>query len=220
MNEIYTVNMLKTASICLKKYDFLYNKKIKLPEYNNSAKTGSSLHSLINYHFNGQNVEKLLPVLSGDEMVLWENFLSLNKTTPLESEYSFLVRFDDVWLTGRMDAVFYEDGKIIIADWKTGNFKHKEDEMFQTMFYLYAASVIFLKNGMVRDYSDISMVYYLLKDSSNIKISFNDELFSVFGNCIKKILEKIKFGSYNMCSDIHCEACEYRFICDKDILQK
>lgn len=218
MTEIFTINMLKTASKCLVKYDMLYNKKIRLPEYNNAAKTGSRLHSLINYYFKGQNIEKLLPLLNDDEERLWKSFLALKKATPKESEYTFLVKFDEVWLSGRMDAVFCENGKIIVVDWKTGDFKHDEDEMFQTMFYLYAASEIFIKNATVSDYSDISMVYYLLKSEKQIEIAFNEKLFSEFRNSIKKILEKIKFGSYNMCSDKHCEACEYRNICEKNIL--
>ena len=134
MNEIFTINMLKTASKCLKKYDFLYNQKIRLPEHNTSVNTGSRIHALINYYFKNQNVEKLLSVLDSSEMALWANFLDLKLKNPLESEFSFLVRFEDVWLSGRMDALFFENGKITIADWKTGNFSHNEDEMFQTMF--------------------------------------------------------------------------------------
>ena len=63
MNEIFTINMLKTASKCLKKYDFLYNQKIRLPEHNTSVNTGSRIHTLINYYFKNQNVEKLLSTL-------------------------------------------------------------------------------------------------------------------------------------------------------------
>ncbi len=218
MNEIFTINMLKTASKCLKKYDFLYNQKIRLPEHNTSVNTGSRIHALINYYFKNQNVEKLLSTLDSSEMTLWANFLDLKLKKPLESEFSFLVRFEDVWLSGRMDALFFENGKITIADWKTGNFNHNEDEMFQTMFYLYAASVIFMKNGMVRDFSEISMVYYLLKDKKEIKIDFSSDLFADFENKFKKILEKIKYGRYNSGSHIHCEACEYRNICDRNLL--
>lgn len=218
MNEIFTINMLKTASKCLKKYDFLYNQKIRLPEHNTSVNTGSRIHALINFYLKNQSIEKLLSALDSSEMLLWANFLDLQLKNPRESEFSFLVRFDGIWLSGRMDALFFENGKITIADWKTGNFNHNEDEMFQTMFYLYTASVIFMKNGMVRDFSEISMVYYLLKDKKEIKIDFSSDLFADFENKFKKILEKIKYGRYNSGSHIHCEACEYRNICDRNLL--
>lgn len=218
MNDIFTINMLQIAAKCLKKYDLLYNQKIRLPEFNNFARSGSRLHSLINYYFKGQNIDKLTAALTEDEKRLWQNFLNLNTGMPLHSEYSFFVRFEDVCFTGRMDAVFYNDGKITIADWKTGDFTHGEDEAFQTMFYLYAASVIFSKNGLISDFSDISMIYYLLKVGRQIRIDFDGALFSEFENSFKKILEKIKYGRYNGISHIHCEACEYKNLCGDYLL--
>ncbi len=217
MNEIYTINMLQTASKCLKKYDLLYNKKIRLPDNANFAKTGSRLHSLINYYFKGQNVDKLAGILDENERVLWNNFKNMVPGMPLASEYPFFVRFGDVWLTGRMDAVFFNDGKITIADWKTGNFRHGREESFQTMFYQYAAYVIFLKKAMIYDFSDVSMVYFLLKDGTQLKIDYDEAAFSDFENSFKIILEKIKNGSYNNISHIHCEACEFKNLC-KDYL--
>ena len=204
----------------MKKYDFIYNKKFFLPEFNNFADAGSRLHSLINYYYKGQNIDKLIAILGDDEKIFMDNFIKLGLSAPLCSEYSFFVQFEGVWLTGRMDAIFYSDGKIIIADWKTGNFSHGEDEIFQTIFYLYAASEIFIKKGIVSDFSDISMVYYLLKDSSSIKIDFDETLFCEFKKKLKKILEKINYGRYNSDSHTHCKACEYKNLCKDNLPQE
>ena len=59
MNKTFTINMLKTFKECPQKYEFLYLKKIQLPESAKNTTSGNNIHNLIDFYLKGQEIRKL-----------------------------------------------------------------------------------------------------------------------------------------------------------------
>lgn len=213
MSQTFTINMLKTFDECPKKYEYAYVKKIRIPENSKKTLTGNKLHSLINFHLKKQDIAKLLPLLDEKERLLWENFEKLTLPQYIDSEYSFHVKFSDFWLTGRIDAIFKTERAILIADWKTSDYILNEKEQFQTMFYLYSIYNIYKSKGLINEYRQVSMTYYILSDSLEIKVELSEGLYNEFCEKMNHIIEKINIALFEESPGESCRYCNYRTLC-------
>lgn len=209
----FTVHMLKTFTECPKKYEFAYIKKLRLPEDMKKTLTGNKLHNLINFKLKGQNISKLLPLLDEKELELWKNYETLELGKYIDSEYSFLTRCADVWLSGRIDALFKTYDGILIADWKTSDYILRETDNFQTMFYLYTAYNIFRSKGTIKDFSEVLLTYFVLSDSSQITVQLSQKLYDGFCSEVKESTEKINCGRFDPRESENCKNCSYKTLC-------
>lgn len=214
MNDTFTFNMLKTFAECPKKYEFLYEKKLRLPQHTAGTQTGNNIHNLINYHLKGQNTSKLQTLLNEVEQKLWKNYCSLNLNDCLASEYTFFLKFENAWLTGRIDALLQTDDGYLIADWKTGNFKHDEKEQFQTYFYLFSMFNILSRKNLIYSYSDLSMKYFILTDESQILVKLNERLYNNIHGRLKKLLGEIYKERFLCHFGEQCKSCPYKSFCN------
>ena len=70
----YTLNKLQMYDECPQKYKLCYIDKVHIVEPISKTKTGNNIHALINYYYKGQDIQKLIEVLSPREKLLWHNF--------------------------------------------------------------------------------------------------------------------------------------------------
>ncbi len=170
----FSANMLKTFDDCPIKYDFLYNKKIYLPQKNNNAKIGENVHTLINYYLKKMDTSKFEQNLSKEEEILWKNFKNneILQYDLLKSEYTFNVKLCEYWLTGRVDAMFNDSENYYIVDWKTGNEKHSLTD-YQTCVYFYSIYEILKTKKLVTNEAQLHFKYIYLKHNSNTTFSYN-----------------------------------------------
>ena len=169
-NKTFNAYMLKTFDECQQKFNLLYNMDIRLPSNTSKTLVGDKIHILVNYYLNGKNTSKFEKILSQEELHIFENFKSLEilNTKCWASEYPFSVKLSDYYLTGRVDAVFQNEGKIIIADWKTG--KKQDGVDYQSMIYLFAFYEIFKHKKMNISPENFEFVYFYLGSGEKMVI--------------------------------------------------
>ena len=213
MNKTFTINMLKTFKECPQKYEFLYLKKIQLPESAKNTTSGNNIHNLIDFYLKGQEIRKLENNLNSEEKQLWNNFLNLNLQNCIKSEYPFYVKINEDWLTGRIDALFKTESGYYIADWKTGKFRHTPNEQFQTHIYLYAIYNILNLKKEINSYSNLSMKYFILKDESEILVNLDKTLYNQIDGNLKKTIGEIQEGMFKRNITEYCDCCPYRSFC-------
>lgn len=213
MNNIFTVNMLKTFEECPKKYEFIYIKNMNLPENYKNTESGNNIHNLINFYLKQQPVQKQENLLNTAEKELWKNFLNLNLSNCVKSEYSFFFKAEGIWLNGRIDALFEYNSGYMIADWKTGNFRHNEKEQFQTYFYLYSLYNILKSKKKINSYSDLCMKYFILRNGTEILVNLDDKLYNQIDEKLKIILGKIKKAMFLVNTNEHCKCCPFEKFC-------
>lgn len=208
--------MLKTFEDCPQKYKFMYVDNMRFPEPKSSkTDTGVKIHALINYYLMGKDVSKMVIGLDKSDKLLWHNFINspVLKYHFLESEYSFDVKFGTARLTGRVDALFENDGEYVIADWKTGEISD-ENERLQTMFYLCSLYEVYRQKNIAVTYDSFSLRYVLLNTNTSIKIAFTEELYMQYRNKILGLIDKIEAGQNYFCyKSSKCKNCRYLRLC-------
>ncbi len=216
MAETFTINMLKTFKECPKKYEYVYIQKLRLPEDSKKTLTGNKLHSLINFYLKKQDISKLLPLLDDKEKVLWDSFKKLCPDNVIESEYSFNLKFKDIWLTGRIDAIFKDDNKYLIADWKTSGYIRNdgnEKEQLQTAFYLYSLFNIYKEKGLINNFDELSMKYFVLSSGEVLEVTLTEALCNGYEQEIDRLLAKIQSEKTFLKTENDCKYCQYREMC-------
>lgn len=180
--------MIKTFSanslnLFLKSKDEFYKAFVlKIPSLymENYAKSGKKLHALISYKLRGLDVKKIKNTLSDKEKIYWDNIYEneIFKLNTIAVEQSFLVKIDNYWLTGRFDAIFENNEKILVYDWKTGKIPGEDD--LQTLVYLYCASKLYKTDNLC-------VTYVSLADKSEKTFNFKG-----LEPCSTRILDLIK----------------------------
>lgn len=142
MIKVFTSDCFETYQKCPKAYYYKYIKGIRFALKKDTYKLGRSIHSLVYYKLRGHSLDKIGHALDANTQKHWENISSnqllSKKVVCAEWGFDILLK-DDIWLNGRIDAVFEDEGNYIIADWKTGeNLPYAPEEKFQAMIYMYA----------------------------------------------------------------------------------
>ena len=145
---------------------YIYN--LSIYKKDDRAILGQKFHSLICFYIKGFNIEKLLLDLNKEELGYWkklEEILKEKKANFIKTEYSFLTKQElnnkPYYLTGRFDAVYKENDKIIIYDWKTLNLPKDAINDLQTVVYLYCANKIFNTDKITLKYLSIEKLNFL-----------------------------------------------------------
>lgn len=215
-NNTYSLNKLQLFDDCPQKYKLCYIDKVHIIEPINKTKLGNNIHNLINYYFKGQDIKKLLETLTPQEKSLWDNFKisNITKQNCITTEYTFNVKLDTYWLTGRIDALFETNGKYIIVDWKTGENFTAENVKFQTTFYLHCLYEILFTKGLVKEPNDLSIEYINLATNNSTKIEFSQELYLQYKIQILNIINKInETTTFNGNKTDRCKFCKYYRVC-------
>ena len=170
---------------------FIYH--LSLYKKDHRTDLGKKFHSLICAYIKGFDVSKMLLDLKDKEKRTYLNFIDKLKDKKeffIETEYPFLIKEklndENYYLTGRFDAIYKEDDKYIIYDWKTLNLPKNPKDDLQSIVYIYALSKIF-------NTKNIKMRYISLEKLDFIDVLY-DENFS-YKNRIDEIIKKYKITS-------------------------
>ena len=213
-NTTFTAYMMKAFDECPKKFDYIYQQKIQLPTNVKNTEIGEKIHILANYYLNHIDTKNFEKSLSKEEKEIFENFKKneLLNSKLVASEYPFTVKIENYWLTGRIDAIFERDEKIIIADWKTGQ-KSEDENDYQSMIYLYALYVICSQKRTELKPENLEFHYFYLKNNERINIEYSMskmlEQKEFLTNKIKQILS-LPYFLPNRCK---CYTCNFKRLC-------
>ena len=186
----FSVNSLKLLDKSTEEFINKYILHLDFLSYNQNAKSGERLHAMISYYLKGFDITKLANSLNKDEKEILEKSLSLDifkeKEKFIKSEESFLVKYckNDLifYLSGRFDAIFKDEERYTIYDWKLKNIPQNPKDDLQSIVYLYCASKIF-------NTKNIAIKYISLETQQIAEIDFIDE--KAYLDKIFNIIEKL-----------------------------
>ncbi len=149
--DTFSANSLKILDKSLDEFQNKYVYNLSLFKKDKRAQLGQKFHSLICSYIKGFDIKKLLLNLDDTELNYWnklEEILKLKKQYFIKTEYPFLIKDilqsgANYYLTGRFDAIYFENEIYTIYDWKTLNLPKDVENDLQSVVYLYCASKIF-----------------------------------------------------------------------------
>lgn len=203
--------MLKIFEECPQKYKFMYVDKISLPQNKYFFEKGKKIHAIASYYIKGFDVSKLENALNETERKIW-NYLKSTKYFKyefLKSEYQLNMKITEYWIGGRLDALVKDENNYYILDYKTGEIPKNPEFDYQTMIYLLCA------DKKIKNYDSLSFVYLDLKNNSEYKIQFADELKAMYQEKLLKMLKQLDLTTnykQKMLQDNKCN-CDYCKIC-------
>ena len=199
-------NMLKTYEICPRKFYFKYIKNISMPINDEIFEFGKNIHALASYYLKGENIDKMELTLNEKEKVVWEYLKSLKYLSfeVIATEYNLSLKIENTFFGGRLDALVKNDNRYYILDYKTGSAPKNAKFDYQTMIYTLAVKEFFKTNN-------ISFIYLDLKNKTELKIDYTEELGKEYIKKLTDIKNKINteedFSKQKECN------CEYSLIC-------
>ena len=203
--------MLKIFEECPQKYKFMYVDKISLPQNKYFFEKGKKIHAIASYYIKGFDVSKLENALNETERKIWNYLKSTEyfKYEFLKSEYQLNMKITEYWIGGRLDALVKDENNYYILDYKTGEIPKNPEFDYQTMIYLLCA------DKKIKNYDSLSFVYLDLKNNSEYKIQFADELKAMYQEKLLKTLKQLGLTTkykQKMLQDNKCN-CDYCKIC-------
>lgn len=203
--------MLKIFEECPQKYKFMYVDKISLPQNKYFFEKGKKIHAIASYYIKGFDVSKLENALNETERKIWNYLKSTEyfKYEFLKSEYQLNMKITECWIGGRLDALVKDENNYYILDYKTGEIPKNPEFDYQTMIYLLCA------DKKIKNYDSLSFVYLDLKNNSEYKIQFTDELKAMYQEKLLKTLKQLVLTAnykQKMLQDNKCN-CDYCKIC-------
>lgn len=203
--------MLKIFEECPQKYKFMYVDKISLPQNKYFFEKGKKIHAIASYYIKGFDVSKLENALNETERKIWNYLKSTEyfKYEFLKSEYQLNIKITECWIGGRLDALVKDENNYYILDYKTGEIPKNSELDYQTMIYLLCA------DKKIKNYDSLSFVYLDLKNNSEYKIQFTDELKAMYKEKLSKTLKQLVLTAnykQKMLQDNKCN-CDYCKIC-------
>ena len=199
-------NMLKTYEQCPKKFYFKYVKNINMPVNDDIFEFGKNIHALASYYLRGENIDNMEKALSPKESEVWSYLKSSEyfKYEVIKTEYNLAVKIAGTYFGGRLDALVKSGDTYFILDYKTGSAPKNAQYDYQTMIYLLCVAEFFKTNR-------ICFVYLDLKNRTEVKVNYSDELRIEYDEKLKKICSKI-INPDNFTKKSDC-SCEYSKIC-------
>lgn len=188
--DTFSANSLKILDKSLDEFQNKYVYNLSLFKKDKRAQLGQKFHSLICSYIKGFDIKKLLLNLDDKELNYWnklEEILKLKKQYFIKTEYPFLIK--DIlqsgvnyYLTGRFDAIYFENEIYTIYDWKTLNLPKDAENDLQSVVYLYCASKIF-------NTDKIKMKYLSVEKLEVAEVEFKNMI--TYKERLDRIIEKV-----------------------------
>lgn len=165
--DTFSSNSLKVLERDIEEFinKYVYNLTIYKPD--DRALLGQKYHNLICQKLKGFNISKMIMELTNPQKESFEKFSNVVLNNPsnfIQSEFPFLIkdelRTSPYFLTGRMDAIYFENDYYTIYDWKTLNLPNDIENDLQTIVYLYCASKIFKTQKIKMKYCSIEKLEF------------------------------------------------------------
>lgn len=214
--QTYTLNKLQMFDECPQKYKLCYIDRVHIVEPISKTSTGNNIHNIINYYLKGMDITKLIEALPKSDKLLWFNFKNsdIKNYKPVVSEYTFNLKLDQYWLTGRIDALFEYDENYVILDWKTGSSFKPENVKFQTTFYLLCMYEILKLKKLIKKPEQLSLHYMDLASNSIVRINLDEDLYMQYKKQVLEIIRKINENKSFFCNKTpKCKLCKYYRAC-------
>jgi DNA helicase II / ATP-dependent DNA helicase PcrA len=196
-----------------------------LPRFSGpAARIGTEIHRWIERRASGQG--QLLemddhPDLTQEELAgdpgkmerLRRSFLEgrFARLVPLFAERAFLLRFGDVTVGGRIDAIYGEaDGPWEVVDWKTGK-KPADDDPLATLqldVYGLACAEIWGKHA-----EDLTLTYAYLASGEEVTRLMDDP--AAVRERLTASLDRIAAGEFAPTPGPQCVYCDFKAFCDE-----
>ena len=196
-----------------------------LPRFSGpAARIGTEIHSWIERRASGQG--RLLeiddePDLTSEELAgepgkverLRTAFLQSRfvDKTPLFAERAFLLRLEDVTVSGRIDAIFADDpaGPWEVVDWKTGRAPDLDDPLAALQLDVYGLACVEIWRKRPQD---VSLTYLYLATGEERSHAMDDPV--AVRERVVHTLRSIAAGSFDPTPGPHCRHCDFRAFCD------
>lgn len=206
MFNSFSPNMLKTFELCPKKFYFKYVKKISMPTNDDIFELGKNIHALASYYLKKENLDKMELSLTEKEKPIWEYLKNIEYFSYecVNTEYNLSVRIDNIFFSGRLDALVKSDNHYYILDYKTGSAPKNAKFDYQTMIYLLAVKAFY-------NTENVSFIYIDLKNKTEIKIDLTPQLIIEYEIKLKEIAKQINLENFSKKQN-NCK-CEYNIIC-------
>jgi len=218
MIKVFTSDHFETYKRCPKAYYYKYIKGIRFALKKDTYKLGRSIHSLVYYKLMGQSLSKIEHALDDTTQKHWENisdnWLLSQKLICAEWGFDILLK-DDVWLNGRIDAVFEHNKTYVIADWKTGaNLPYAPEEKFQAMIYMYAFFKAQKDLGLDLEASQLKFIFVSSeKKGVEKEIICSDEMIKDIEEKLSGMVGEIEAAIEFESNIKSCLSCEFQQIC-------
>lgn len=183
--DTFSANSLKVLDRSVDEFLDKYVYSLNLFTKDPRSILGQKFHSLICSFIKGIDTNIVELELNENERNTWNNLktvLSDKKDNFIKTEYSFLIKEDFYYLTGRFDAIFKDENGFIIYDWKTLNIPKNPEDDLQTVVYLYALSKIY-------NTKKIKMRYLSIEKLNFIDVEFREE--NIYKKRIDEIVKKV-----------------------------
>lgn len=207
----YSPAMLKTFDQCKRKFEYKYIKGITIPVDTSKMQQGKNIHALANYYLKNYNIDKFEKVLTQNEKILWNNLKNTKyfQYEVVNSEYNLTSKFNDFWISGRLDALVKNNEDYYILDYKTGKIPNNPEYDYQTIIYLL------MVDKLINKYDSLHFVYIDLKKNQTKEIKLTNELKNEYETKLLKILididKSVKLNIYMPLKN-NCN-CEYSKLC-------
>lgn len=219
MTKVFTSDHFETYKKCPKAYLYKYEKNIRFAIKKDTYMLGRDIHSLVYYKLKGHSLDKVEHALDEDTRKHWQNiaFHPLLKKKLICAEWGFdILLKDDIWLNGRIDAVFEDDGNYIIADWKTGeNLPYAPENKFQAMIYMYAFFMSQKDLGLNFEASQLKFIFIGSAEKNLEKeIICNYEMIKDIEKNLLSMSREMLANTDFEANKKSCKFCDFQKICD------
>jgi DNA helicase II / ATP-dependent DNA helicase PcrA len=126
-------------------------------------------------------------------------------------ERSFLLPFEGLVISGRIDAIFGadDDGPWEVVDYKTGRVPDEEDPLVRTQLDVYALACIDVWRKRPQD---LTLTYLYL--SAGVERSYAIDDAAAVRRRVADWLRSIRAGAFDPTPGEHCRWCDFRPFCD------
>lgn len=206
MFQNYSPNMLKTFEQCPKKFYLKYVKNISMPTNDEIFELGKNIHAMASYYLRKENIHKMENSLSEREKLIWEYLKEIKYFgfETVNTEYNLMVKIQNTFFGGRLDALVEDNNKYYILDYKTGSAPKNAKYDYQTIIYLLAVRAFFKTN-------DVVFVYLDLKNKTETIIELTTDLIKEYESKLLDIVKRIETEEF-ISKQKECK-CEYKIIC-------
>lgn len=195
-----------------------------LPRFSGpAARIGTEIHRWIERRASGQG--RLLepedvPDLTLEELAgdpgrierLREAFLASRfaDRVPLAAERPFLLRFGEVTVGGRIDAIYTDrDGRWEVVDWKTGRRPSSDDPLAGLQLDVYGLACVEIWGKRAED---LTLTYVYLATGEEVSRPMGDP--AAVRALIGSALDRIASGAFEPTPGPQCAYCDFRAFCE------